>query len=293
MVTDEAAGHGLPAGNGRLAAGDVLSKLAWGLCSEPGAVREDNEDFAGAFAPTVPDDAWDRGPLFVVADGMGGHAAGELASRTAVESMLATWQTGAANDPFKTLRSATRQANTSVLNAGHDHGQLGLGTTLTALTLATREAIISHVGDSRAYLLRGQECTQLTSDHSRVGEMLRMRLLTPEQAARHPARSQLTRSLGTALSLQVDMLRLPIEAGDVFVLCSDGLWDEVGRRDISAVAGSLGGSANITPRTIAERLVGTAVERGAADNVTAVVVRVQSGLPIPSGTRRSIFRRSR
>ena len=120
-----------------------------------------------------------------------------------------------------------------------------------------------------------------------------MRLLTPEQAARHPARSQLTRSLGTSLTLQVDMVRLPIETDDIFILCSDGLWDVLGQRDISELTRDIDNSANTTARAIAERLVGTAVERGAADNVTAVVVRVQSGLPIPAGARRSIFRRSR
>jgi protein phosphatase len=167
-----------------------------------------------------------------------------------------------------------------------------MGTTLTALTLAGREALVAHVGDSRAYLVRGATCTQLTSDHSRVAEMVRMKLLSPEQAARHPARSQLTRSLGGAVSLQVDIVRQPIERDDVFVLCSDGLWDEIASAELAGVARAVVGGEVRNPAAAAAHLVGLAIERGAADNVTAIVVRVATNLPIPAAApRRSLFRR--
>src|SRR5262249_31479479 len=151
------------------------------------------------------------------------------------------------------------------------------------------------VGDSRAYLVRGDSCRQLTTDHSRVGEMMRMKLLTPEQAANHPARSQLTRSIGGDLTVQVDVVRESLEVGDTFVLCSDGLWDDVRSQEIAAIAGALGSHELPTAVAAADALVSLAVERQAADNVTAVVVHVPSGLPIPAAgaRRRSLFRRGR
>jgi len=280
---------GTEAGNGVLSAHAVLAKLSWGMRSEPGEVRPHNEDFAGVFAPGTPDDSWDRGPLFVVADGLGGHAAGEVASRLAVEAMLATWSGGGANAPHQAMRTAVRNANTAVVDAALEASNRGMGTTLTALTLAAREAIVGHVGDSRAYRVRRGDCTQLTADHSRVGEMLRMKMITPEQAVNHPARSMLTRSLGAEMTVQVDLVREPIETGDVFVLCSDGLWDVVPRHDIAAVV-----DESRLAYEAADRLVELALRRGSADNVTCVVVRVSSDAPIPAaGARRSFFRRGR
>jgi protein phosphatase len=279
-------------GNGTLSAGGVLAKLSWAMCSVPGNVRPHNEDFGGAFAPTIPDDAWDRPPLFVVADGLGGHAAGEVASRLATEAVLRSWTESQPTRPHQALRAAVRAANVAVYDAALEQHHRGMGTTLTALTLAGKEASIAHVGDSRAYLARDDECTQLTSDHSRAAEMVRMKLITPEQATRHPARSMLTRSLGAELSVQVDIARTDIRRDDVFVLCSDGLWDVVGRADLLATLSDLGSASMPTPGEAAAALVDLAVKRGTADNVTAVVVQVKSDRPIPgAGSRRSLFRR--
>src|SRR5579872_4174290 len=127
-------------GNGRLDAHAVLAKVSWGLVTDPGKVRPNNEDFAGAYAPTIPDDAWDRGPLWVVADGMGGHAAGEVASRMATETALASWGDGSPAPPAAALRDAVRKANTAVHDASHDAGRRGMGTTFVALTFAGTEA---------------------------------------------------------------------------------------------------------------------------------------------------------
>ena len=289
MSTDEPG-----TGNGRLAEHAVLAKLAWALHSEPGDVRPHNEDFAGAYAPTVPDDAWDRGPLWVVADGMGGHAAGEVASRLATETVLASWANGAPAAPAAALRDAVRRANAAVLDASHEIGRRGMGTTVVALTFAGTEALIANVGDSRAYRVRERECTQLTTDHSRVAEMLRMRMISPEQAATHPARSMLTRSLGAELMVQTEISKEPLRKDDTFVLCTDGLWDVVPRTDIADVVAALDKGELATTADAAALLVGTAIERGAADNVTAVVVRLTSDRPIPAaGGRRLFFRRGR
>jgi protein phosphatase len=281
-------------GNGPLSAHGMLAKLSWALRSEPGDVRPHNEDFAGAFAPTIPDDAWDRGPLFVVCDGLGGHAAGEVASRLAVESAMREWSAGTPSAPHKDLRNATRSANVAVYDAAMGEGRRGMGTTMTSLTLSGREAVVAHVGDSRAYVVRRGHCLQLTSDHSRVGEMLRLGMLTPEQASSHPARSQLTRSLGTDPIVQIDIVRTPLETGDVFVLCSDGLWDTVSRAEIAATVLAIGSPKVATVAEAADALVSLALDRDAPDNVTALVVRVTSDRPIPPvAARRSLFRRTR
>ena len=282
-------------GNGSLRSGAILSKLSWGMRSESGPIREHNEDFAGAYAPTVPDDAWDRGPLFAVADGLGGHAAGEVASRAAVEALVETWRSDAPADPTKSLRAGVRRANTAVFDLALTDGHSGMATTLTALTLAGREAIVAHVGDSRAYLVRNAEVQQLTVDHSHANDMVRLKMLTPEQAANHPARSQLSRAVGTDLVVPVDVRREKLEAGDTFVLCSDGLWNDISDTELTDVVAALAARRLPTAVAAADALVDLALSRQAADNVTVVVVHVPSGLPIPAAgaKRRPRFLRGR
>ncbi len=280
-------------GNGQLVAHAILGKLSWALRSDVGAVRDSNEDFSGAYAPTSPDDAWDRGPLFVVADGMGGHAAGEVASRVAVESTLDAWRKGSPSAPPAGVRNAIRAANTAVYDASMEPGRRGMGTTIVAVTFAGREALIGHVGDSRAYLVRGHECVQLTSDHSRVGEMVRMKMLSPEEAAEHPARSQLTRALGTDLAVQIDLTRQPIERADTILICTDGLWDVVSRAEMAQAVDRLTAQPQPPPTVAVDSLVDVALKRGAPDNVTALTVTVTSTLPIPAAAGRRFFRRGR
>ena len=280
------------AGNGVISAHGVLAKLSWALRSEPGDVRPHNEDYAGAFAPTTPDDSWDRGPLVIVADGLGGHAAGEIASRVAVEAAIADWTRGSAQAPRQALRSAVRAANVAVYDAALEAGRHGMGTTMTAVTLAGHSALIANVGDSRTYRVRGHECTLLTADHSKVGEMLRMRLITPEQAANHPARSMLTRSLGADAGVQVDIVETDVARDDVFILCSDGLWDAVGRDEMGNIVSTILLARAQTAVDAAAALVDLALKRDTPDNVSAAVVHVLSDRPIPAAAgRRSLFRR--
>jgi protein phosphatase len=217
-----------------------------------------------------------------------------VASRTAVEVVLDSWKDGSPSAPHQGLRAAVRKANVAVYDAALERGRHGMATTLTALTLAGREAILAHVGDTRCYLIRRDTVSQLTSDHSRVGEMLRAGLLTPEQAATHPARSMITRTVGSDPAVQVDVVRQPTEAGDTFVLCSDGLWDVVARHEIGEVAGGIGSSGVPTVTDAAERLVELALDRHTADNVTVAVVRITTDRPVPAaGARRGLFRRGR
>jgi protein phosphatase len=280
------------AGNGELQGHAVLATLTWGMRSHGGPAREHNEDYVGVHASTAPDDAWDRSPLFLLADGMGGHAAGEVASRVAVETALEHWTTSTPNAGSRGLRAVARAANLAVIDAADAPGRHGMGTTFTALTLSGHEASVAHVGDSRAYLVRRDSCIQVTVDHSRAGDMLRMKLISAEQAANHPARSQLTRSLGSDPLVQIDVYRQPVLRGDTWVLCSDGLWDVVGSRDLVDVVSAIGIDSTIgTAGDAAQRLVDLAIERRTLDNVSVVVVQVTSDRPIPPEPRRSLFRR--
>jgi protein phosphatase len=279
-------------GNGPLRAAGTFAKFAFGLVSETGPLRDHNEDCAGSYVSTAPDDAWDRGPVFVVADGMGGHAAGEVASRLAVDTVIDRWTGREPLIPPQGLRTAARTANEEIMNAAREPGKRGMGTTLLALTLSGREAHIAHVGDSRAYVVRDGSCQQLTNDHSRVAEMMRMKMISPEQAATHPARSQLTQSLGADPLVRVDLVRQQLHAGDVFLLCCDGLWDVVARAEIANAVGELSKTLR-HPSELAEYLVDTAIQRRSADNVTALVVQVTSDQPVPPAVRRSLFSRRR
>ena len=289
MAEPEAPG----AGNGRLRAGAVMGKFSWGYSSDPGPYRDHNEDFVAARVLTTPDDAWDRPPLFVLADGMGGHAAGEVASRVATETVLDLFASSPVGALPQMLRNAMRAANLAVAEAATGKGRKGMGTTLLAAGLSGREAVLGHVGDSRAYLVRGDSCTQLTNDHSRVGEMVRRRMITPEQAATHPARSQLTRSIGGDPLVQIDLVRQPLERNDVLILCSDGLWDVTSRIELAELAAGLVDRSTPTALALADHLVSDAVQKGAADNVSVVVIHLTSEQPIPPvARRRLLFRRS-
>jgi serine/threonine protein phosphatase PrpC len=277
-------------GNGDVADGGHDGSAIWGYCSESGGMREHNEDCIGLDRPHADDGARS---IFVVADGMGGHAVGEVASRTAVDALLASWRSNLRGDAGKTMRASMRVANTAVFDGSAAPGRAGMGTTMTALTLGESEAIVGHVGDSRAYHLSAGSCVQLTTDHTRVEELLRMRLITPAQAVHHPARSQLTRSLGADPLVQIDIVRCRFEPGDCFVLCSDGMWDEVGGPDMTAMwAGhDIDDDAG---RRLAGQLVALAIDRGSADNVSAMVVIAHPERP--TGSRRdgrTLFRRGR
>jgi serine/threonine protein phosphatase PrpC len=163
-----------------------------------------------------------RAPLFVVADGMGGAQAGEVASRIAVESFRGGLQD--ASRPEAELAGLAQEANSRIHELSHSNAeQAGMGTTLTAVYVGEEEVAIAHVGDSRAYCLRDGELLRLTDDHSLVDELLRQGRLTPEEAIEHPQRSVITRALGPEGTVEVDTRSFRARAADVYLLCSDGL----------------------------------------------------------------------
>lgn len=203
----------------------------------------------------------------IVADGMGGHRAGEVASAMAVEAFAAYM-----NKPFEgvenQLKNAMLYANGNVYHAAQaDPDKAGMGTTLTALYLQGEDAYIAHVGDSRAYLMRNGFIMRITEDHTLVEAMVLAGKITPAEARVHPQRNLITRSLGNAALVDVDVLHLDRRPGDVWMLCSDGLSNYLTDRQISRVLNS-----DIGWQEKVEKLVDMALENGTTDNLTCVIV---------------------
>ncbi|HKG38818.1 MAG TPA: Stp1/IreP family PP2C-type Ser/Thr phosphatase [Conexibacter sp.] len=210
-----------------------------------------------------------RAPLFVVADGMGGAQAGEVASRLAAE----TFAGGLPDDgtPEQRLEVRVRDANTRIHEVSQEDRALnGMGTTLTAAYLDGDELSLAHVGDSRAYLLRDRELTRLTRDHTLVDELVRRGELTEQEAAEHPQRSIITRALGPEPDIDIDLHTHRMQAGDVLLLCSDGLTGMIGEDEVGEI---LGGARSLGDAGRA--LVHAANEAGGRDNITVVLFRLE------------------
>jgi serine/threonine protein phosphatase PrpC len=227
--------------------------------TDTGRQRQANED--SYFA---------RAPLFAVADGMGGAQAGEVASRIAARAFERK-RTVSREEPAEgQLEKIAQQANREIHKlAQEDSSRAGMGTTLTAALLRDDEVALGHVGDSRAYLLRGGQLKRLTKDHSLVEELRRQGRLTEEQAEEHPQRSIITRALGPEPSVNVDTMTFPARDGDIFLLCSDGLTTMVPDEQIREILVS-----SRTLRTAVTKLVDAANQGGGRDNITAVAFRV-------------------
>jgi PPM family protein phosphatase len=215
------------------------------------------------------DSSYARAPLFVVADGMGGAQAGEVASQIAVQ----TFEQGLPEEgsPEERLASRVREANSEIYaRAQAEHERAGMGTTLTAAYLDNAHLAIAHVGDSRAYMYRDGKLTRLTQDHSLVDELVRRGKLTEEQAAEHPQRSIITRALGPEPSVEVDTWSYPARAGDVLLLCSDGLTSMLSEERITQI---LAAAPDLTES--ADQLIAAANEAGGRDNITVVLARLE------------------
>lgn len=223
--------------------------------TDVGRVRKQNEDSVYAA---------DAQRLFAVADGMGGHRAGEVASSMAVEALRARLQ--ARQPDLQLMRQAFEEANRRISCAAEKDERLqGMGTTMTALWQTEHSVLIAHVGDSRVYLLRGGRLRQVTDDHSVVAELLRCGLITPQEARRHPYRNVITRSLGSAPTVEVDLLEREREPGDLWLLCTDGLSNMLTDREMEALLVSL------SPQKAADALMQKALEAGGTDNITLIL----------------------
>jgi PPM family protein phosphatase len=210
-----------------------------------------------------------RSPLFVVADGMGGAQAGEVASRIAVESFYDGLGDPAV--PEEELAANALAANARIHELSQNNAEhAGMGTTLTAVYVGAEEVAIAHVGDSRAYCLRDGELLRLTDDHSLVDELIREGRLTPEEAEEHPQRSIITRALGPEETVEVDTRSFRARAGDVYLLCSDGLTSMVPEARLAEIL-----RANRRLHDAGEALIAEANRAGGRDNITVILLRVE------------------
>jgi protein phosphatase len=240
-----------------------------------GRVRNSNEDHFGVF---------DDVALYVVADGMGGHAAGEVASLMAVQTVRdafleaasdGTLPSGREYDPSRRLVWAIEQANQRIYTAGVENQALaGMGTTVVAVWVDSDAAYVAHVGDSRVYRLRGTTLEQVTADHSLINDYLSRGIMTPDEAASHPMKHVLIRALGTAPSVSVDIQRIVLQPDDLFLLCSDGLSNVVPLKELAALL-SKPDRTNLSAQS--EALIDAANRHGGLDNITAVLVLAGSG----------------
>lgn len=239
--------------------------LAWGASTHEGRVRTENED-AFVAEPMV----------FVVADGMGGHQAGEVASAIAAQTLRDRLLHGAQN--ANVVEAAVVEANAAIFQGAHSNpAQRGMGTTLTAVAVMaasgiTTRLVVVNVGDSRTYLRRAGHLRRVTVDHSYVQELVSTGHITELEARNHPRRNIVTRALGIEPSVKVDAWVLPLVRGDRYVLCSDGLVDEVDDDEINAVL-----ATHFNPQEAADALVSLANHHGGRDNTTVVVLDVLEG----------------
>ncbi len=242
--------------------------------SDVGRVREGNEDYLGHALPAAPEEVRARGWLFALADGVGGHDLGEVASHTAIESVLTGFREATPGEPHASLlTNLVRTANTRVIDAGHAaaSGGLSMATTIVACALRYDRAAVAHVGDSRCYLIRRGQPNLLTRDHTIANEHVRLKLLSKEDAAHAETRHMLSRSLGNDLTVKVEVNEHQVFAGDVLLLCSDGLHGSVEASEMAAIAGH-GGDLS----TAAKRLVDIANQRDGSDNISLQMIRVRS-----------------
>jgi protein phosphatase len=236
--------------------------------TDVGRQRHTNEDFY-----------YDEPPVFAVADGMGGAQAGEVASAMAVDEFSADRDAAATLE--QQLEAIARAANRKIWDMSQsDSRHAGMGTTLTAVMVGNREVAVGHVGDSRLYRQRNGTLERLTRDHSLVEEFVRQGRLTPEQAEKHPQRSVITRALGPEADVEVDTFTVPARAGDLYLLCSDGLSGMVSEEAMQRIL-----SDRRPLVETAKQLIETANSNGGKDNITAVLFRLEDdGAPDAPGT---------
>lgn len=230
-----------------------------------------NQDRVGSYADITPDghDLARKGLLYIVADGMGGAAGGDLASQMAVHVTLTKYYQDSGLDVSRSLAKAVQIANEKIHERGHtDPVCWGMGTTIVGAVVRDNELNVMNVGDSRAYLLRNQKIELISTDHSLVQEQVRAGLLTQEEAAVHPRRNVLSRNLGYAPQTHPDFASYTMNRGDMLLLCSDGLWGQVSDTELAEFL------QTYEPQVAADKLVDLANRRGGPDNISVIILRL-------------------
>lgn len=240
-----------------------------------GKYRDDNQDAIRISQPVLDDASYRYGYLFGIADGMGGYSHGGVASVTALTTFFEMFYSGTAGKSHQNLRQAMQHANMAVFQASQRLGSVRMGTTLSVVNILGNQLHIAHIGDSRVYLVRGRQVTCLTNDHTQVGELVRMKLLTPDKLRTHEQRSVLNRCVGMQLFVQVDISQAVLQSDDYIILCTDGVWAVIEDQEFLEIV-----HAVRDPALISERLIAEAMERDSDDNASAITIHIRQ---IPQG----------
>ncbi len=253
-------------------------QITYACRSDVGKVRDHNEDYVIVEVPTDPEKRH-KGKLFIIADGMGGHQAGEVASERAARTTVMDYYASQTDDVPARLRQAVQAANSEVYQmALANPSRAGMGTTVVLAAVIGNQVHVANVGDSRAYLIRPGSIAQITIDHSFVGEQVAAGILTKEQAKAHPQRNVITRALGSAAAVQVDTYLGTLQEGDAILLCSDGLTEHVSDEALQEVV------TRHEPEQAVNRLVELAKEGGGSDNISVIILKAgPSGSPTLPG----------
>lgn len=242
-----------------------------GAASHPGLKREDNQDSYGYYLPE-DDSVHTKGILMTVADGMGGHAAGAMASRLAVDVLMTEYYNAEHHSISESLKNAFLKANQEVLAKSQDDGDMqGMGTTMTAVVLKENKMYFAHVGDSRGYIIFKNKMSQFTRDHSYVDSLVKAGAISEEEALTHPDRNAITRAIGIRSELIVDVSQkhLKVKNGQYVLLCSDGLYKVVSNEEILSAVYEYQ-----APNIICEKLIEKANENGGPDNITVILAMI-------------------
>ena len=240
--------------------------------SDIGCLRKNNEDSFGYWEPDEDEKFARQGRLAIVADGMGGYEGGQEASRLAVDTLVETYRDYDGNDPQQALVEGMQAAHEEIRRYGMDHPALqGMGTTCTAAAIVGDALHYVHVGDTRLYLIRDGQITQVTRDHSYVSRLVEAGMITREEAEKHPQRNILTAAVGTAPELIMDAPQQPesLRPGDVIVICTDGLWGQVQDQEI------LEAVKKQSAEGAGHDLIELARQRGGPDNITVHILRLR------------------
>jgi len=254
--------------------GQIIDHIEIGYLTNTGRKRDHNEDNLYVFSPHTNFES--RGMLFAVADGMGGHAGGEFASRIAVDTLGKYYTSENENKSFLvSLENCITEANSLIYSQAQSSPVLrGMGTTLTTAIIEANSLNLGQVGDSRAYLLRNGAIQQLTNDHSLVAEQIRQGIITEQEASSHPAKNIITRALGTKAKVEIDFYTFELEPDDRILMCSDGLHGVVSDEEMSKIVQE----AESAPESC-RRLIAKANENGGPDNITVILVHIRPVKP--------------